>query len=131
MQDSYTANVRGEGVNGNCASITSRPSISPSNLVVKGGAASYSKILNHYDEALLVKDVGGAHMVNTISGDFSNEATKAFLVRKGVLTPVKKVMISGNYFKLLNNLELVGNDSKQNDALMAPTLSFSQVQAVA
>jgi PmbA protein len=131
LQDSYTTSVRGEGVNGNCASITSRPSISPSNLVVKGGAASYNKILNYSDRALLVKEVGGAHMVNTVSGDFSNEATKAFMVRKGVLTPVKKVMISGNYFELLNKLELVGNDSKQKDALVAPTLLFSEVQAVA
>jgi PmbA protein len=130
LQDTYTTLIRGKGVSGNCGSILSRPSISASNLVVKKGAASYDKILNSADNALLVKEVGGAHMVNMVSGDFSNEATKAFIVKKGELTPVKKAMISGNFFELLTNLELVGNDYKQKSALMAPTLFFSKVQVI-
>jgi PmbA protein len=131
LQDNYTTLITGNGVNGNCNSITSRPSIYPSNLVVEKGSASYGKILNQSEGALLVKKIGGAHMINAISGDFSNEATKAFIVKKGELVPVKKVMIAGNFFELLKNLEMVGNDYKQKSAIMAPTLLFSKVQTIA
>ncbi|MBR9678939.1 MAG: TldD/PmbA family protein [Nanoarchaeota archaeon] len=131
LQDNYTNLVRGEGTNGNCSSINSRPSISPSNLVVKKGSISYEDMLSQAEGALLVKEIGGAHMINAISGDFSNEATKAFIVKNGDLVPVKNVMIAGNFFELLNDLELVGNDYKQKSAIMAPTLLFSKVQAVA
>lgn len=130
LQDNYTRLVRAEGVGGNCDSIISRPSIGVSNLVIKPGSASYEHILNSFDKALLVLEVGGAHMVNTISGDFSNEAYKAFLVEKGELKPVSKAMIAGNFFELLKKVEVIGRDSKQNSDLVSPTLAFSEVQVV-
>ncbi|MDI6702040.1 TldD/PmbA family protein [Methanothermobacter wolfeii] len=62
---------------------------------------------------IFVTDVLGAHTANPISGDFSVEANNAFLLDGGEYRPVKKAMISGNIFSLMEGVSCIEMEERQ------------------
>ncbi|MFQ5888121.1 MAG: TldD/PmbA family protein [Candidatus Hydrothermarchaeales archaeon] len=119
LYDTYTANKENKDSTGNAArpSYSTLPGVGPSNIIVKGkGDLS--------DEGLLVHGLIGAHTSNPISGDFSVETRNAYLDGK----PVKKAIISGNIFEILNKIVGFGNDYKQFSSVKAPSMEFEEIQ---
>ncbi len=130
LYDFYTAQLD-NGLPGNCAGIFSRPSISPSNIIIRPGSKSEDFLIRSCDRALLVDSVLGAHMINLISGDFSNEILKGYLIEKGaVVGAVRDVIISGNFYDLLKNARIVANNSVQKDNLISPSILFDGVNII-
>ncbi len=121
LYDTYTAN-KGEAKSTGSAerdSYASLPHIEPSNFIVSGSGRIE-------EEGLVVHGLIGAHTANPASGDFSVETRNAFLDGK----PVKRAIISGNIFNILNKIEGFGKDYKQVSSVRAPRIRFKDVRVV-
>ncbi len=122
--DTYTANKGGVESTGNAQrdSYSALPSVGPSNFVIKGKSGDRGL----ETKGLVVYGLIGAHTANPITGDFSVETRNAFLNGE----PVKKAILSGNVFELLNKIEGFGKDVKQVSSIMTPSIEFSDVRVV-
>lgn len=129
LYDHYSAQKESRKTTGNCGGILSRPNITTSNLVMKPGSWKKEELLED-TRGVLVSRVLGAHMINPLSGDFSVQAENAFSVDKGVLKPLKGVMISGNVFKMLQRLNALCKETRQENSLVAPLTRFKDVQVI-
>jgi PmbA protein len=80
------------------------PSVAPTTWLVPPGDRSLEQILRDLDEALLVEQVIGLGQGNVIAGEFSNNVSVGFLVRRGeIIGRVKNTMIAGNTYELLKD----------------------------
>ncbi|MCX9014300.1 MAG: TldD/PmbA family protein [Candidatus Methanoperedens sp.] len=130
LYDSYTAGKEkrestGNGVRG---SFTSTPSVSIRNLVIDHPAFD---VVGETTDGVIVNTVIGAHTANPISGDFSVEARNSFLIRNGEITsPIKSMMISGNIFELLRNIDGIGKDVRKVGNVVTPTVRSSKMRII-
>ncbi len=88
-------------------------SVSAVNLGLLPGSHSKDELIKMIKNGIYVTDVQGAHAgANSVSGDFSLQAM-GFLVKDGVIgVPVALITVAGNFIKLLQDIEAVGNDVK-------------------
>jgi PmbA protein len=123
LYDVYTANKDGRESTGNGtrAGYTALLGVGPSNFLVNGG----SKIAGD-EGALIVHGLVGAHTSNPISGDFSVETRNAFI--DGV--PIKKAIVSGNIFDILNSGVGFGKDTKQYTTVISPSIEIPEIMVV-
>jgi PmbA protein len=121
LYDIYTANKGNAKSTGNSErdSYYALPQVDASNFIISGEG-------NITGRGLVVYGLIGAHTANPVTGDFSVETKNAFLNDK----PVKKAIISGNIFELLNKVEGTGKDYKQVSSVFAPTVEFSEVRVI-
>lgn len=104
-------------------------SVSTTNMYIKEGSLSKDEIISTVQKGIYVTDVTGLHAgINTISGDF-NVQSSGYMIENGkITTPVTLFVISGNYFDLMNNVELIGNDIKERfDGVASPTLKIKSL----
>lgn len=87
--------------------------ISPTNLYLAPEELSFDELIQSIDEGIYITDLIGLHAgVKTVSGDFSLQAA-GFLIEKGKLSrPVKMIVVSGNFFEMIEQIEGIGNDLK-------------------
>jgi PmbA protein len=91
-----------------------QPDVSPSTWLVPAGDQSVEAILSRLDEALLVEQVIGLGQGNVMAGEFYNNVSVGFLVRKGeIMGRVKNTMIAGNVYQLLKDELLALSDRPQ------------------
>jgi PmbA protein len=84
------------------------PVITPTTRMVLPGDTGLDEMLRGLDEAILVEGVLGLGQGNVLSGEFSNNVSTGFLVRKGeVVGRVKNTMIAGNVYELMKD-QLIG-----------------------
>jgi PmbA protein len=130
IYDIYTAqkgNKKSTG-NGIRTSYADMPSVSLSNLIVE--FENYPDI-TEVREGCMVTDVLGAHTANPISGDFSVEVMNAFLIENGeIKSPVKKAMLSGNIFEILQDLKGLSGEKRQMGPFIIPRLLCSSLRVV-
>ncbi|VVB89064.1 Zinc metalloprotease TldD [uncultured archaeon] len=130
IYDCYTAGKENRESTGNAVrgSFTSTPSINLRNLIVKYPA---SDVAGEIKEGVIVNSVIGAHTANPISGDFSVEARNSFLIKDGEITlPIKSMMISGNIFELLKNIDGAGKDVRRMGNVITPTVRVSGLKVI-
>lgn len=108
-----TAKKDGVESTGNAAkaSFKSPVGISPSNFFIQPGEQDYQQLVNELGNGLIIISVQGAHSgANPVSGDFSLGAY-GYLVENGEITrPVDQITIAGNFFRLLEDVEVIGSD---------------------
>lgn len=132
LYDYYTANLAKRKSTGNCSSLTARPAIGASNVVIARGTASRSDIISGIKKGVLVSSVSGAHMSNPVSGDFSNELAKAYAIENGEVThAISSGMISGNVFDTIKKINAIGSEPIQKSAFIAPLILFKGMQFIA
>lgn len=97
--------------NGFKAGFKGRVATSYTNFYIKNGSKTLEDLFNTVQDGLYITDLSGLHSgVNSISGDFSLIAS-GFLVKDGKkTTPVNQITVSGNFFKLLKDIEEIAND---------------------
>src|SRR5690606_14245262 len=98
--------------------------ISPAGLYLEPGKLSFDEVLAPINEGFFVTDLVGLHAgVNTTSGDFSLQAA-GVAIKDGKLDhAVKMVVLSGNWFDVLKNINRVGNDLQfQTSGYGSPTV---------
>jgi len=85
------------------------------NFYIKPSDVEQSEMLNNLDNGVLITEVAGLHVgANVISGDFSLQAD-GFLIKDGKISkPVEQIVVSGNFYTLLQNIVAVGNDLRFN-----------------
>lgn len=130
LYDCYTAGKEGKESTGNAvrASYASTPSTGVRNLIIKYPSFD---IIAETGSGVIVNSVIGAHTANPISGDFSVEARNSFLIKNGeIASPIKSMMISGNIFDLLKNIDGVGKDERKVGNAITPTVRVSKMRVV-
>lgn len=130
LYDSYTAgkdNVKSTG-NGYRYSYSSAPSVDFSNFIID---FPQSDVIAETKKGIYVNTVIGAHTANEISGDFSIEGRNAFLVENGEISkPIKSVMISGNIFEMLKNIDGAGKDIRSVGGIITPSIRISEMSVI-
>lgn len=122
LHSCYTARKEGGESNGSAhrPSYSTLPRIAPSNFVLSGRESS-----DRYAQ-LEVNGIIGAHTSNPISGDFSVEVRNPFL--EG--SPVKKAIISGNVYQVMEKVRALGRDYHQYSSLVTPSMVLEDVRVV-
>ncbi|MFA5499436.1 MAG: TldD/PmbA family protein [Candidatus Cloacimonadia bacterium] len=89
--------------------------VAPSNLYLQQGEHTEADLFNAYDNVIEIVDLQGLHSgANPISGDFSLSA-EGFQWEKGErVGGVSNFTVSGNFFRLLEDVEKIGNNFKFN-----------------
>jgi len=112
LYDNYQALKWGKASNGRGRRESFRhiPIPRMSNTFIAKGETSAEEILKSIDRGLLVKKMGGGE-VNPLTGDFVFEVREGYYVERGeVLFPVKGATLVGNGPKILETIDLVGDD---------------------
>lgn len=124
-----TANaVRESTGNAVRASYTSTPVVGIRNLIIEHPSFD---VVGETEDGVIVHSVIGAHTANPISGDFSVEARNSFLIKNGEITsPIKSMMLSGNIFELLTNIDGIGKDVRKVGNVVTPTVRVAKMRVV-
>ncbi|CAP18511.1 modulator of DNA gyrase [Candidatus Phytoplasma mali] len=87
--------------------------ISMTNFYLEKGEKTLKEMIYPIENGIYITDLVGLHTgVEMISGDFSLQAS-GFKIEQGeITTPIKMIVISGNFFDILKNLKDIGNDFK-------------------
>ena len=130
LYDNYTAGKEGISSTGNASrhSYSSPPSVGIRNFII---GYEKSNVIEDTDKGIYINTVIGAHTANYISGDFSVEARNAFTIEKGELSrPIKSLMLSGNVFDILKNINGAGRDLRQVGGTVTPSLRIADMSVV-
>ena len=102
--------------------------IRPINLVVEKGELSFDELVKKMDDGLVIVGVDGMHSgANPISGNFSLGA-RGFRVKDGKIEhAVEQITVSGNFLKVLENVEAVGSDIKIFQGIVTPSVLISEI----
>ena len=101
----------GKKSTGNSQRGLGRSQISSFSLYIENGDLTLEKVQEQCFDGILVDSVKGLHAgANSVSGDFSLEAS-GFRIERGKVTyPVKSFTIAGNFYDLLKNVVAIGDD---------------------
>jgi len=130
LYDTYTAGKAGVESTGNASrnSYAQTTSIDIRNMKLEFPP---SDVIAETSKGVLVGSVIGAHTANPISGDFSVEARNSFIIKDGEITsPIKSMMVTGNVFQLLQNINGAGRDVKVLGNIITPTIKVSGLKVV-
>ncbi|MBU7033019.1 MAG: TldD/PmbA family protein, partial [Theionarchaea archaeon] len=82
-------------------------------------------------DGYLVLDVHGAHSSNPESGDFSIVCSPAFRIENGEISGgITGMMISGNVFSLIKDIDAIGKDAKIDESTILPYIRFNDLRIV-
>ena len=119
----YGARPTGSAVRGG---FSGGPAIGVHNLVLDGPREKIGD-----DRALYIHDVVGAHTANPVSGDFSVECQNPIWVEDGGFQdPVRKAMLSGNFFDALREIGGIGEGSRIVGKAILPCVRFKGMQVI-
>ena len=109
-----TAARMGEMATGNARAINYLfpPIVRMSNTFIEPGSASFEEMLGDIEEGVYVKDWYGG---TTSLEMFTFSAGEAYMIRHGRLAELlRPVVLTGNVFTTLQNIDAVGNDLEMN-----------------
>ncbi len=92
---------------------TASVGVSSYNLYIKNGKVSFDDMVKDMKEGVIITDVQGLHSgVNMVSGDFSVQASGYYVLNGEIAHPVSLLVLSGNFYTMLSEVEQIGNDLK-------------------
>ena len=112
MSDLYYSKLLGlpSSGNGRRENYTLKPHPRMTNTYIERGKTDPAEIVSSIKEGLLVKKLGGGQ-VNVTNGDFVFDIQEGYVVENGkIKTPVSGAMLIGNGPKILEDIDMVGND---------------------
>ncbi len=96
-------------------------SVSPSNFYIGAGEKSLDEMISMIHVGVLITDLTGLHSgANSVSGQFSLAAKGFYIVDGKVRSAVNQMTIAGDFFELINAIEVIGNDLEFVSPSMAP-----------
>jgi PmbA protein len=127
LYNTYTAKKDGVRTTGNAGgSSSSPPSVSTTNFIIRAGNSSLDKMVSEMKKGIIVSRFSGN--VNPINGDFSGVVKGGKLVERGsIVHAVKEVMVAGNVFSALKNLDGISKERRVILASILPYLRFSNI----
>lgn len=121
------ANTKSTG-NGFSGSHKNLPGVGMASYYVEKGNTPLTKMFAATARGFLVKDLMGLHMADTVTGDFSLGAGGKLIENGETTSGVRGVMIAGNIFDLLKDLEDVGDDFTVYGDVGAPSLKIKSLK---
>lgn len=109
-----TAAMMGEKLSGNARAISylHAPIVRMTNTFIEPGAMSFAEIIRDIKEGIYVRDWYGG---TTSLEMFTFSAGEAYMIRNGKIEELlRPVVLSGNVFSTLNNIDAIGNDLEMN-----------------
>lgn len=103
--------------------------ISSTNLVMKPGTKSFEEMIAPIQDGVFINNLMGLHAgVKASSGDFSIQAS-GFRIENGQLSkPVKMIVVSGNFFTMMNEIADLDNELEYNlSSIAAPNVYIQQL----
>lgn len=128
-----TAKKDGVESTGNAQRAGSKMGIGFNNIFLKPGKLSEEELIAKVKNGVYITDVTGLHAgLNPSSGDFSLQA-EGFHIKDGVKgDPLTLITVSGNLFKLFNDVIAVGNNTKLLvSATCVPSIAVDNVKVSA
>jgi TldD protein len=110
-----TAAKMGETATGNARAVNYLfpPIVRMSNTFIERGSASFEAMLGDVEEGVYVKDWYGG---TTSLEMFTFSAGEAYMIRHGkVAELLRPVVLTGNVFNTLHNIDAIGNDLEMNE----------------
>ena len=109
-----TAAKMGEGITGNARAISYPypPLVRMTNTYIEPGTLSFEAIISDIKEGIYAKDWYGG---TTSLEMFTFSAAEAYMIRNGKIAELlRPVVLSGNVFATLSNIDAIGNDLQMN-----------------
>jgi PmbA protein len=107
---------------GNCAG----SGVSPNNFYLEPGAHTPEEIIKSVDKGLLLTRTIG-HGLNPVTGDISRGAFGLWIEDGEIAYPVSEITVSGNLGKILNEIEMIGNDLDFRRSIVGPTIKVAEI----
>lgn len=105
------------------------PECYPSNLVIEPGTKSREQLISEVEKGLFIESMAG--FAQKGSGLISAQLSQAFFIQNGEIQyPVKGGMVSGVAFDWFNTISGIGNDVKQFDNAVVPSVRVEDVTIV-
>lgn len=99
--------------NGFRTNLKSGVEVSATNFRLENGSEALEEMQKRFREGVLVTDVQGTFAgINSLSGDFSLQASGFWIQEGRVKNAVKDITISGNFYEMLKAIEGIANDMK-------------------
>lgn len=131
LYNTYYANMAKKESTGNgFRSVASPPSISPTNLIFDGKGKQ--DLIKEMDKGIVINKLLGIHTMNHATGDFSLSIDEGHYVEKGEIKhAVKDTMIAGNFFELIKEVSMIGNDIYWlASGTYIPSMMFPKVKVI-
>ncbi|MHC4481567.1 MAG: metallopeptidase TldD-related protein, partial [Planctomycetota bacterium] len=104
-------------------SYNSRPSPSPTNLVIAPGRTPLEDMVSGIEHGVIVDQTLGSGQSNVLAGEFSVNVSLAFLVEDGrVAGRLKDCMVAGNVYEVLKKVEAIGSEPRWLGSTCAPPI---------
>jgi len=124
LHNSYTAGKAGTESTGHG---THAGGIGPTNLRPLLGTRAAADLLAEVDDGIYLES--GEIRPDPASGDISASIDFGFLIENGErVHPVESAMLGGNVFDLLERLDAVSSDAREEPGILMPTLRIHDVQ---
>ena len=99
----------------------SRPSPSPSNVLIASGDTPFEEMVAGMERGVIVDQTLGSGQSNVLAGEFSVNLDLGFLVEGGkVVGRVKDCMVAGNVYEVLRHVEAIGREARWLGGTCAP-----------
>lgn len=83
------------------------------NIYIEDGNTSLDEMIQSMDKGVVITDIHGLHAgINPTSGDFSLSSVGLLIEKGEVVRPLSEITVAGNLYKMLNDIESIGNDRK-------------------
>lgn len=123
LHNSYTAGKAKEPNTGH----STRGGISPTNTIPKLGTATSDEIIADTDDGIYLNM--GSVSPNPVTGEISATVDFGFKIENGKLAyPVKSTMLGINMLELLQNVDAISSDYREEPGMVMPTLRAQGVK---
>jgi PmbA protein len=125
--DTYSARKLGLHTTHNASRSTGGPpTAAPTNLRIVNGATSLADMIRGIDQGFLVTELIGFG-VNAVTGDYSQGAAGLWIEGGEIAYPIHEVTIAGHLGAMLEQVELVGNDLREDERIASPSLKIAKM----
>ncbi len=123
LHSNYTARKSGEPNTGHAT----RVGIAPTNVSPLPGKKTAAQLISEVEDGLYV--ALGQPSPDTASGQISALVDAGFRIEKGELTyPLEKTMIAGQALEILQGIDAVSSDYREEPGLMLPTMRVQSMR---
>ncbi|MDI6846237.1 MAG: TldD/PmbA family protein [Candidatus Saccharicenans sp.] len=98
----------------------------PNNFYLEAGQFTPEQIIKSTREGFLLTRVIG-HGLNPVTGDISRGASGLWIKDGEIAFPVSEVTIAGNLGRILQEVDLVGNDLQFENSICGPTIRVAEM----
>ncbi len=98
----------------------------PNNFYLASGESTPEEIIKSVDKGLLLTGTIGQGMIPT-TGDISRGAFGMWIEKGEITYPVAEITISGNLGRILQDIEMIGNDLEFKRPITGPTIKVREM----